>query len=395
MKTHWNNGMDYGFSAIRTMMSILGVWPLQQNDLVCTFRWILIFIAESLTVTSLLTDSFKNCGDIKDSLELFLIIETCFHAWINVILARIYMKRIAANVSSAIDDWSLSMEKQSYVIMMGYARLGRIITISQLMIGLISAFLYFTSIIVGTKQQVVTIGNDTETLWIFVLPSSCLFKGISYSTYNAILGMQILQAFIIFIAECASDSFFFAITMHLCGQLERLKIRFVEVGRKIAERNHYQNFLRPWIKRHHKLIILARNIEDSFNLNLLIRLSITTIVIAISGMRIIVSVKHRDYTIIVKSMFFIQFFIIQSFLFTHAGDTLRNQSESIVSTIYDSTWHEFSSTAMKDLILIMTRTKFPLQLSAGKFFYITRGTTTDILRTALTYISFLRVTMAK
>ncbi|CAL1673613.1 unnamed protein product [Lasius platythorax] len=390
MKTHWNSGMDYGFSAIRTIMWIVGVWPLQQNDLVCTFRWIFIVIAESLTVTSLLIDFFKNCGDIQDNLEFSLIVETCFHSWINVVLARIYMKRIAVNVSSAIDDWSLSNEKQSYPIMMKYARLGRIITAYQLMIGLISGLLYFTSIIIGNKQQVVIIGNDTATLWIFVFPSSCLFKGISYSTYKALFVMQILLAFIIYTAECANDSFFFALTMHLCGQLELLRIRFVEVGRKIAERNHYRNLLGPWIRRHYKLIILARNIEDSFNLNLLVRLSVTTMFIAISGMRTIVSIKHQNYTDLMKNIMFVQFFIVQSFLFTHAGDALRSQSELIVSAIYDSTWHKFSSTAMKDLILIMLRTRIPLQLSAGKFFYITRSTMTDIFKTALTYISFLQ-----
>lgn len=103
----------------------------------------------------MLIDSFKNCGDIKDRLELFLIIEAASHAWLNVILARIYMKKIATNVSSAIDDWSLSMKKQSYAIMMGYARLGRIIILSQLMIGIICAFLYFLTAF-GNKQQVVS-----------------------------------------------------------------------------------------------------------------------------------------------------------------------------------------------------------------------------------------------
>lgn len=105
----------------------------------------------------MLIDSFKNCGDIKDSLELFLIIEAASHAWLNVILARIYMKKIAINVSSAIDDWSLSMKKQSYAIMMGYARLGRVIILSQLMIGIICVFLYFPTAFSGNKQQVVSI----------------------------------------------------------------------------------------------------------------------------------------------------------------------------------------------------------------------------------------------
>jgi len=110
-------------------------------------------------------------------------------------------------------------------------------------------------------------------------------------------------------------------------------------------------------------------------------------------MRIIISVKHHDYTNAVKSIIFVQFFIIQSFLFTHAGEALQEQSESIVSAIYSTTWHQLPSTIVKDLIFIMMRAKIPLQLTAGKFFYITRSTTTDILKTALTYISFLQVTM--
>ncbi|XP_014487405.1 PREDICTED: uncharacterized protein LOC106751126 [Dinoponera quadriceps] len=107
-------------------------------------------------------------------------------------------------------------------------------------------------------------------------------------------------------------------------------------------------------------------------------------------MRIMVSLKQQDYTDVIKSMIFIQYFIVQSFLFTHAGDTLQTQSELIVTAIYSTAWHELPSATMKDLILIVMRTKIPLRLSAGKFFYITRSTITDILTTALTYISFLQ-----
>lgn len=98
--------------------------------------------------------------------------------------------------------------------------------------------------------------------------------------------MQLLQAFITYIAECTTDSFFFVLTMHLCGQLKLLRMRFVELGKKINEKNHYRSALGFWIRRHYELIALAKNIEDSFNINLLIRLLIITIAIAISGMHV-------------------------------------------------------------------------------------------------------------
>jgi len=96
--------------------------------------------------------------------------------------------------------------------------------------------------------------------------------------------MQILQVSIVYIGQCANDNFFFAITMHLCGQLELLRIRFVKLVEKDTnERIYYRNVLGSWVRRHYKLIILAKNIEDTFNVIILFRLTITTIVIAVSG----------------------------------------------------------------------------------------------------------------
>ena len=103
----------------------------------------------------LLIEFFINCGDIKDALEVFLVMEANLHSWINILFARIYMKKIAVNVTSAIDDWSsLSIKKQSYLIMTEYARIGRMITVSQLMIGFIAAVVYFSTIFFGNRQQV-------------------------------------------------------------------------------------------------------------------------------------------------------------------------------------------------------------------------------------------------
>jgi len=113
--------------------------------------------------------------------------------------------------------------------------------------------------------------------------------------------------------------------------------------------------------------------------------------ISFSGTHVIMSIKNHDYTNVVKSMIIVQFYIVQSFLFTHVGETLRKQSESIVLAIYNTTWHKLPPSVVKDFIFIMMRTKIPLQLTAGKFFYVTRSTITDILKTALSYISFLQM----
>ncbi|CAL1673617.1 unnamed protein product [Lasius platythorax] len=393
MKTNWNSGIDYGFSAVRSMMWILGLWPLQ-NGVIYTIQWLVIFTAVSLTMMNVLMESLKSCGVPRDGLEILRLTESCIHGWINIIFPRIYMRKLAININSAIDDWvSPFTKKELRVIMMAYARTGRLVTLTHFIIGSMGGILWFASVFLSNKDKVATIDNNTA--WNFVLPSTCLYKGVSYSTYKALFVMQIIQGFLILISECACDSFFFSITMHLCGQLELLKVQFIEVCKKRNGEKHRGNIFRPLVKRHCQLIELTRNIEDAFNINILLRLLIISVVIAGSGIGIILSFNRHDYKELIKMVVSIQFYIVQTFLYTYAGDILQNRSESIVYAIYSSTWHEMPPIMVKDLIFIMMRMKIPLRISAGKFFYLARTTMTDILKTTLTYISFLQVTVEK
>lgn len=95
--------------------------------------------------------------------------------------------------------------------------------------------------------------------------------------------MQIVQGTVVFIAECACDSFFFSITVHLCGQLELLKMKFTEIDKNSDNKHRNGNILGPLVERHCHLIVLARNIEDAFNIYILLRLLIINIVIATGG----------------------------------------------------------------------------------------------------------------
>ncbi|XP_070167582.1 uncharacterized protein [Polyergus mexicanus] len=284
MMTNWNSGIDYGFSAVRSMMWILGLWPLQ-NDTICTVQWLVIFTAVSLTMINVLIEPFKSCGVSRDGLEILRLIESCMHAWMNIVFPRIHMRKLAVNVNSAINDWLSSFTKEELrMIMMEYARTGRLVTLTQLIAGSMGGILWFASVFLSNKDKIATVDNNTT--WNFVLPSTCTYKGVSYSTYKALFVMQIIQGFLVLISECACDSFFFSITMHLCGQLELLRIQFIKTCRKRDDKKHRKNIFEPLIKRHCQLIKLTRNIEDAFNINILLRLLIISVVIAASDLEV-------------------------------------------------------------------------------------------------------------
>ncbi|XP_011065383.1 PREDICTED: uncharacterized protein LOC105152670 [Acromyrmex echinatior] len=343
MKTNWNSDIDYGFSTIKSMMWILGLWPLQQDNVVYTIQWFIIFIAGSLTMINVLVEPFKSCDAVRDGLDILRLIESCMHAWSNIVFLRIYMKKIAINLNSAIDDWSSSsMKKESRMVMMEYARAGRLIALTHLIVGTTACSLWFISVFLSNKQEAAIIDNDTVATWNFVIPSTCLYKEISYSTYKILFIMQVIQGALILISECACDSFFFGITMHLCGQLELLGIQFTKINKIHYDEKRHRNVLEPLVKRHCQLIALTRNIEDAFNINILLRLLIISVVIATSGVELLLSIKQQDYKEMIKMFMCIQFYMIQTFLYTYAGDTLKNRSESIVYTIYSIAWDEMS-----------------------------------------------------
>jgi len=97
----------------------------------------------------------------------------------------------------------------------------------------------------------------------------------------------------------------------------------------------------------------------------------------------------------VKSIVVMFVMLLQSFLYSYTGDNLRDRSEALSFAIYDCNWCNFPSNDIKDLAFIMVKTNVPIRLTAGKFFYVTRATFTDILKTALSYLSALRVMIEK
>lgn len=105
---------------------------------------------------NVLMEPFKSCDADRDGLEILRIIESSLHAWLNITFPRIYMRKIAVNINSAIDDWSSpAMKKESRVVMMAYARIGRLVALTHLIAGTTAGIIWFASVFLGNMQKVV------------------------------------------------------------------------------------------------------------------------------------------------------------------------------------------------------------------------------------------------
>lgn len=116
----------------------------------------------------------------------------------------------------------------------------------------------------------------------YFLPTYCVFGPLPLIQQVCILTWQAASIFVNAVAHCGNDGFFFCLTMHLCGQFEILKINLAELEiEKIADLKKIGSL----VKRHCHLVLLADNLEQSFNIVILVQLLMSLLLLCIQGNR--------------------------------------------------------------------------------------------------------------
>ncbi|KAG7191109.1 hypothetical protein KM043_007143 [Ampulex compressa] len=182
------------------------------------------------------------------------------------------------------------------------------------------------------------------------------------------------------------------IVMHICGQLQVLSMKLKNLGRYHKMNVDYKKELVFLVRRHCELIELVKNVENTFNMVILLQIMLSVILIALGGVRIIVSVAARNNVQILQNFIIIIFLIFQCSFYTHAGDLLQTCSEQIFFDIYDAPWYRFTPAASKNVQVIMMKANIPLRITGGKLIDISCKTTMNILKSAASYVSVLSAT---
>ncbi|XP_076759083.1 odorant receptor 4-like [Xylocopa sonorina] len=232
--------------------------------------------------------------------------------------------------------------------------------------------------------------NNTFKLNYF-LATYCVFGSLPLFHHICVLVLQGMHIFVNAVAHCANDGLFFSLTMHLCGQFEVLKMNLAEIefDKEIASRRK----IKLLVKRHCRLAALIGDLEQSFNMVILVQLLMSALLICVEGFVFLVCLNAKDNVGALKSVVLMVTLLIQLYLYAYAGDTLESRSEEIAQAAYDSPWYSARRHAAKDLVLIINRGNTPYQLTAGKFLSMNILTFKEILKASASYLSVLRVMM--
>ncbi|XP_076295111.1 uncharacterized protein LOC143216160 [Lasioglossum baleicum] len=351
-------------------------------------------------------------------MDAFLMDLSAMISLSKMFILRFNWKHTYALVNSIVEDWSNVQDLGHRKIMAKYQEKGRLVSMLLLYMGYASGLSFIVKTLpfhllpfqvrsfvpaqsskysfncslaqVFQLPSNYTSGVDPTLKTKYFLSTYCAFGPLPWSLRSFVLAVQGATVFVNVVGHCGNDVFFFSLTMHLCGQFEVLKTKMSEIE---VEKSDYRKKIGSLVRRHCRLVLLADDLEQSFNVVILAQLLLSILLLCIQGFMMLVFLKTNDRAGALKCLLIAVTLLLQLYAYTYAGDALESQSAEVSFAVYDSTWYRSRGHQARDLALIIHRGNSPYCVTAGKFMPMNLLTFKEILKASASYMSVLRLLM--
>ena len=202
------------------------------------------------------------------------------------ILLRIYREKIAKDYREAEKSWATTEDVNLLEIMKYHKKFSRKVYFFEAIVHYCLLAMYMIAPKLSREER------------ILPLQTACISKNISEIGYQSFYFLQCLQSLYVFNGNIGTDFFFFAIVMHICGQVEILRTRFSNIAKhdlnygesistldqRSVDENKCSNCMNSLIERHCKLIDLANDVQNILSITLLVQLGTSVVMMCILGM---------------------------------------------------------------------------------------------------------------
>ncbi|XP_025265645.1 odorant receptor 49b-like isoform X2 [Camponotus floridanus] len=369
----WKDDIAYAMIPFKLITWPIGVWPLQVYDICSLLRCALGTCCASLVVILSFMEVYLGCTDVEQNIDCLTIICCGLLGVLKTTWFRIYANSLINNYDSALNDYLTIDNTKDRDIMRKHAFIGRILCCSMMGFSYFSCLIYaITPFLNHDQADQINITNEDKILE-YGLPSRCTLEYLNFPTsmYKTVCLVEIFIMILATTTNLGNDALFLNITLHVCGQVNILRIRFVNFDVKSPRIYDRFNVL---IKRHRYLITLARELADLISFILLMELFIISILLCIMGFQLILALKNNNTVVVGKSLMILSAFLTQLTLYSFIGNYLKSEMEEIGLSIYQSAWYNFPRKLTKNIIFILMQTKYPVALQAGNFIVVNLST---------------------
>lgn len=221
------------------------------------------------------------CSDADEVIDLIVWQQCAVIASVKVIIIRFYHKNLSETITFINDDWLTLKESTLFEIMRSYASFGNFVCNAQLIFSC-SELLFLMVKNLQTALQSNSITNSTEILFYRPFPqgTKCLFLNVSTTSYIVLYIFQMIQCITTSIGNVGMDVFFFLLAIHVCAQLEILS---QEIHNIKGDNFTVSNQIATLSQRHQYLLSKAADLEETFNLIIMLQLAINIGAISLFG----------------------------------------------------------------------------------------------------------------
>ncbi|XP_076650845.1 odorant receptor 10-like [Halictus rubicundus] len=391
MKQPEDKDFSYEMVPLKIVSWPVGTWPLQDYNFKTGAKSVIALVLLLLTVLILQMEFCLSDGNPEKNLDTFVIGSCGLLAISKVACFRFRPSGLIANFVSAVKDYQDLRDDERRAIVKRHAHMGRMASANMLF------FIYFSATVccvapmfVGRDDTMESYNETEEGELNYPMPSALTLELLHMPGYMyswVFIGEYVLLLTIA-AGNLGSDSLFFGIVFHLCGQVEVLKLdfsRFLDEGKNSARR------FNELVRRHHHLLVLADHLNDTIGYVLLLQLLSSCLLICVTGFQLILSLQVHNTVVVIKSFIAMSTLLTQTFAYSYVGEYSKNQFGGVGYMAYCSDWHHAPCILSRNIIFVIMETRTPVQLKAGKFFVVNLETYMSILKTSMSYLSVLRL----
>ncbi|XP_050483271.1 odorant receptor 9a-like [Bombus huntii] len=390
MKVSTSKDFAYAMTPLKILSWPVGTWPLQDYDVFSAIRAIIATFFLLLMITIVQSEMYLDNSDAEKNLDGLVFITCGSLAASKVIRFRIRPAALISNFTSAVEDYNELRDEEKRVIVRKHAYMARVASASMIFFAYFSSILFITVPMLAEEEEKDILNVTEESTSDYPIPSEnviALVK-IPENLYFIVFIIEYLMLLFTSTGNLGSDSLFFGITFHLCGQVEILKLDFQRLKIESERTREHFNVL---TKRHIYLINLANMLNETISSILVMQLFTSCILICTSGLQFILALNMGNIVMVVKTFIVLSTLMVQLFAYSYVGEYLRRQMEGIADSMYFCNWYDIPKSVAKDIIYVIMRAQEPVFLRAGQFLVVNMETYMSIIKTSMSYLSVLRV----
>ncbi|XP_033206024.2 odorant receptor 4-like [Bombus vancouverensis nearcticus] len=390
MKTSTSKDFAYAMTPLKILSWPVGTWPLQDYNVFSAIRATIATFFLLLMVTVVQSEMYLDNSDAEKNLDGLVLITCGSLAASKIIQFRIRPAALISNFTSAVEDYMELRDEEKRLIMRKHAYMARVASASVICFAYFSSILFITVPMLAEEEEKDIVNVTEESITEYPLPSENVMAVIKMpdNLHFIVFIVEYLMLLFLSTGNIGSDSLFFGIIFHLCGQVEILRLEFNRLNNE--NEKAMEHFI-SLTKRHIYLLKLAKMLSETISSILIVQLFTSCILICTSGLQFIIALSVGNIVMTIKSFIVSSTLLLQLFAYSYVGEYLKRQMEGVGNSVYFCSWYDIPKCVAKDIIYVIMRTQDPVFLKAGKFFVVNMETYMSIIKTSMSYLSVLRV----